>query len=313
MVLDGLASSAREHIALLRAVHRCERDLYNPGEELNQAITVYVRSWLPALNNYDEAVGLELPELDVAWVWHLHKTDPISYQSDCIRWYGRILDVPSGMSPFRYSSFLSSPKQLGNEKSPKMDSDFVDRIVLSAKNQSSFLWHVNWPEYEDGSFLEDSVHRYEMMLALMKKHPGTFIVPTYDIDNIWHTHLAFPCRYMEDCRRLAERVVNHDDKVGEDRSPSGFLTTSTAKTELLWNSTFNSTWRKKGGMYRGEPPSWYWSDRQRASALPREFPPRKQDHPIQDFTLGRFFTRHVVEVVGRAFGTDGMTEVRNDE
>ena len=311
MVLDGLATSAREHIELLRAVHRCEGDLYNQGEELNQAIIVYASSWLPALNNYDDAVGLELPALDVAWVWHLHKTDPTSYHRDCIRWYGRILDVPSGASPFRHSSRLSSPPNLHcNVNCPHLDFDFAERIVSSAKNQSSFLWHVNWPEYEDDSFLEDSVQRYGMMLALMNQHPGQFIVPTYDIDIIWHTHLAFPCRYIEDCRRLAGRDVNHDDQVGEDRSPGGFLTTSTAKTELLWNSTFSSPWRKEGGMYRGEPPSWYWSDRHRASALPRvpqQAP--KPDLPAES-TLGLFLARHVIGVVGRAFGTDGITEVR---
>ena len=184
-----------------------------------------------------------------------------------------------------------------------MDSDFMERIASSAKNQSSFLWHVNWPEYEDKAFLEQSVLRYEMMLALMKRHPQQFIVPTYDIDNIWHTHLAFPSKYIEDCRKLAGREINHDDDVGHDRAVGGFLSKSVAKTELLWNAFFATPWRKKGGMYRGEPPTWYWSDRLRASALPQ---PAVMERTAPTLRLADL---HTIEIVGRAFGTAGSTEV----
>jgi hypothetical protein len=171
----------------------------------------------------------------------------------------------------------------------------MERIESSAKNQSSFLWHVRWREYGDQKFLEDAAARYEMMLKLMREHPTTFIVPTYDIDVIWHTHLAFPCRYLTDCHRIAGRAINHDDGVGHDRSPAGFLITSAARTEKLWAAAFSSAWRKEGAMHRGEPPPWFWSDRARAAAAPPAAPP-----PVSQ--AAGLFRNYVVQVVGRAFG-----------
>ena len=153
------------------------------------------------------------------------------------------------------------------------------------------------------SFLRN-LTRYEMMLRFMKENPSHFIVPTYDIDNIWHTHLSFPCGYVEDCCRLASRPVHHDDDVGHDRSATSFLKVSTINTEKLWQSSFGAAWRKEGGMYRGEPPAWYWSDRLRAVA-----PVRSVAHWQAADMLALTF-HYAVEIFGRAFGTAGDSEVR---
>jgi hypothetical protein len=202
------------------------------------------------------------------------------------------------MSPFFHSSELSSAKESAMDKHLSIEADFFERISVSAKNQSTFLWHVRWPEYDDTVFLEESVARYELMLRLMKDNPTQFIVPTYDIDNIWHTHLAFPCRYIADCRRLAGRPINHDDDVGHDRSATSFLRASSTQTAKLWQSSFGTAWRKEGAMYRGEPPAWYWADRPRAA------------EPVANATRRTSALRYVVEIVGRAFGAPD-SEVRS--
>jgi hypothetical protein len=304
MSFEGLAVSARDHLALLRAVHLCGRDLYHAGPDLSKAIEVYVTQWLPKLNNHNESSSFELPEVDVAWVWYLHKTAPFSYQRDCIQWYGRILDVPAGMNPFSHSYLLSLHCEASVDIFSGTDSEFAERIASSAENQSSFLWHVNWPEYFDPAFLAESVNRYEMMLRLMKTHPNQLIVPTFDIDNIWRTHLAFPSRYIEDCRMLAGREINCDDEHGNNRSMAGLLVTSTSKTEKLWNASYESTWRRHGGMHRGEPPCWFWSDRQKAAAP--FFPPSPSLSAAQSLP---HIAQYAVHIVGRAFGTAGGTEV----
>ena len=139
--------------------------------------------------------------------------------------------------------------------------------------------------------------RYKSMLQLMKDHPTQFIVPTYDIDNIWHTHLAFPSSYHEYCIEMTGHKIHHDDDVGNDRSPGSFLLASTAKTEQLWQSTFGSSWRKKGAMYRGEPPAWYWSDRSRGAVMSGLSSPSPSD-PLFLSTFNNF----VVTIFGRAFG-----------
>jgi hypothetical protein len=307
MDLEYLQSSARDHIAFLRAVHLCKRDLYSAGNDLKQAIVIYLDFWLPTLYDYSEAretTSVGHPPLDVAWIWHLHKIDPGSYASDCIRWYGRVLDIPLGTSPFLFSSTLSSLSPghvLDVHMRLSEEGPFIDRIAASAKTQSTFLWQVRWSEYEDDGFLKESVNRYKMMMLLMKENPTQFIVPTYDIDNIWHTHLAYPCRYIEDCVRLAGRTIDHDDSV-VDRNSSSFLAISTATTERLWQASFGTAWTKKGGMYRGEPPSWYWSKRELAAT-----PDGAQSSHLP---VSKHFVAYAVQIMGRAFGHLIDAEVR---
>ena len=302
-MMRDLVAASRDHLAFLRAVHLCERDLYHSKSDLMQAVTVYTSCWLPSLKGCHDAARFSPPHLDVAWVWHLHKTDPTSYERDCCSWYGKVLDVPSGISPFCHLSELSplpAACDSATEKCICVEGDFFERISVSARNQSKFLWHTRWPEYDGTVFLEESVTRYQMMLRLMKENPAQFIVPTYDIDNIWHTHLAFPCRYIKDCCRIVGRSIHHDDDVGNDRSATSFLKASTIKTEELWQSTFGTPWKKEGCMHRGEPPAWYWANRFRA-ATPAWPIAQAADKPI--LTL-----RYAVEIFGHAFGTAGDSE-----
>ena len=293
--MDGfsvdLVEWSLEHRALLRAVHLCERSLYNDGPDLHAAIDCYLYQWLPALNSMT-LENWTPPSLDVAWVWHVHKLDPINYGKDCNEWFGNLLDAPHGVNPFMFSACVSSQTGLLNCSAIAADtSEFRSRIVGSAERQSSVLWHLRWPEYDDATFLEESVDRYRSMLVLMGKHPTQFIVPTYDIDNVWHTHMAFPRHYLADCLRIAGREIGHDDS-DSDRAAGSKLQVCSAATERLWKDAFGSDWRKRGAMYRGPPPAWFLLDRAAAAAAPAG--------AAEDFP--RASCECAVMVVGCAFG-----------
>jgi hypothetical protein len=263
-LLSDLVEWSLEHRALLRAVHLCDRDLYKAGEHLERAVDIYLRNWLPSLDSMRSADDWTAPYLDVAWVWHIHKLDPLQYSKDCHQWFGRLLDAPKGVNPFSFSTSLVCNTANQCTAITSDTSDSRSELISKAERQASLLWHLRWPEYDEIGFLEDSVDRYKMMLALMGKHPKTFIVPTYDIDNIWHTHMAFPSIYQADCTRLAGREIGHDDSDSE-RAPGSKLHTGAATTERLWREEYGSEWRKQGAMYRGEPPDWYFSDRAAAA------------------------------------------------
>jgi hypothetical protein len=241
----------------------------------------------------DSSEPFEPPTLDVAWVWHIHKLDPLNYARICKRWFGRILDVPCGMSPFTFSqNSLEKWSIMMLTSHQTIDSLALDEpglkesLVGRAGRQASLLWHMSTPQYDDIEFVEESVRRYELMLTLMEKHPNQFIVATYDIDNIWHTHLAYPRYYLADCLSIAGREIGHDDS-DTDRSKEGKLNTCAAKTAELWTAAFGSSWRKAGAMYRGEPPELYWKDRCAVAG----------QHPL---VAG---AECAVSVVGCAFGT----------
>jgi len=59
------------------------------------------------------------------------------------------------------------------------------------------------------------------------------IVPTLDIDLVWHTHMLFPGHYLRDTYDMIGHTPDHDDDM-----PSQKLELRREKTEALWNESF---------------------------------------------------------------------------
>jgi hypothetical protein len=57
--------------------------------------------------------------------------------------------------------------------------------------------------------LEDILMRSTYsFLDLMSTSPGSFLVPTLDIDLVWHTHQLMAHKYDTDCRELVGRFID---------------------------------------------------------------------------------------------------------
>ncbi|PPR02797.1 hypothetical protein CVT24_002220, partial [Panaeolus cyanescens] len=85
----------------------------------------------------------------------------------------------------------------------------------------------------DVRILHHAVARYHAFLDLMATHPETMLVPTLDIDLVWHTHQLMHSRYWNDCVKYVGRFIDHDDKVeGPD------LSNAFDKTGFLWRNRF---------------------------------------------------------------------------
>lgn len=259
-----IVTECRKHRDMLKAVHMCGKDLYNAGSELDRAIEAYEKCFIPRL--HDVLMGkttYEAPTLEVAWIWHLHKLDPHSYIKDCQKAFGGVLHIPEGASPFTFMLHAGKDSDYCGKKSTFSISCSIQECAMG---QSTFLWQVSGANYEDEDFLNAAALRYVMMLSLMRKHHGKFIIATYDMDIMWHTHLAFPQHYAADCKRLVGEVVGHDGSVN-DRVEGTKLNISASLSCDLFFEEYGFTWEKEGGMYRGEPPKWYWSDRHRAASM----------------------------------------------
>ena len=144
-------------------------------------------------------------------------------------------------------------------------------LLGSTERQSSFLWHLSTPHFADDQFLKAGIERYHKFILLRKlqlddqqndstKHPS-MIVPTYDIDLMWHTHMLSGLTfYHNDCRMLlGGSTLNHDDGVGEDRSQGGTLDVAFKKTKAIWKHSYGEDYSIPGGMYKGEPPTHFYS------------------------------------------------------
>jgi len=137
-------------------------------------------------------------------------------------------------------------------------------LVASVACQGNFLWQVSGPRFRDVDFLQQGAHRYARFLQLPSHRdsnkPPLPLVPTYQIDLMWHTHiLAHTAAYQADCLRIRGSYLHHDDSLN-DRTPGHTLDQAFRATVALWQDTYpeESSYIVPGGMYRGEPPLVYF-------------------------------------------------------
>jgi hypothetical protein len=66
------------------------------------------------------------------------------------------------------------------------------------QRQGGFLRHVLRACYSERPFLERALDRYLRFLLLWRDTPGLVVVPMYDIDLMWHAHMAHSGLYRRD-------------------------------------------------------------------------------------------------------------------
>lgn len=77
------------------------------------------------------------------------------------------------------------------------DQGFVHRILALTQAQGVLSGHVS---------------RYLKFLQLMKESEST-LIPTLDIDLLWHTHQLSPVAYKKYCKKYLGRQINHIDTI----------------------------------------------------------------------------------------------------
>jgi len=89
--------------------------------------------------------------------------------------------------------------------------------------------------------VEQAIARYKMFLLLVYLYPNTTIVPTREIDEVWHKHLSDTRKYREDCELLFGRFIDHFPYFGLrgelDRQD---LETSFVRTKALFEQHFGA-------------------------------------------------------------------------
>ena len=88
-------SEVKSHIAFLERVHddalNRGSSLYLSPAMLSVAVFRYEELWLPMLvTQKNDEKGL-VPPVDVAWVWHLHRLNPLGYAAFCLECFGTVL------------------------------------------------------------------------------------------------------------------------------------------------------------------------------------------------------------------------------
>lgn len=123
------------------------------------------------------------------------------------------------------------------------DRPFSVELVGAVIRQCSFIdkmTEFGWTpagafdQPEDEVVLHHAIARYHAFLDLMSSAPGSFFVPTLDIDLAWHTHQLKGELYHNDCIKLIRRFIDHDDRVEENHLATSFDVTCRA-----WQQRYN--------------------------------------------------------------------------
>lgn len=269
LTVPNLVTAAKRELSFLARVNQ-DPGLTNAGLSLDRAIRRYEWCWLPLLASQERGASPLVPPLDCAWVWHCHRLNPIQYAQDCKSLFGKILGAPVPEARHMVAA-TETTVQLWKKRFPaepyhhigqshsweeidttisRISYDLVDAVL----RQSSFFHQVSELHVRTESFLHAAEMRYKGFLHLAAKSKGKqFLVPTYDIDLMWHAHQLDPLAYRIDTLQILGKVLDHDDTDAE-RNENSKLHTCFHATKQLWENTFSLPYAKAGAMYRGDPP-----------------------------------------------------------
>lgn len=123
-----------------------------------------------------------------------------------------------------------------------VDSELAVKLRDAVVRQTSFVDKMNdrlWirsPEVK--GTIRRAIGRYKNFLTLLKLYPGHTIVPTLDIDLVWHTHQCTSIVYAEATKAIVGRFINHDDTIAKDS-----LATSYDASKIYYRVHFGTEYR----------------------------------------------------------------------
>ncbi|CAF4775904.1 unnamed protein product, partial [Rotaria sp. Silwood2] len=102
--------------------------------------------------------------------------------------------------------------------------DFLEKF------QQHYLYSFDLTKMDRSQF-KHLVQNYVSFMKLADKNE--MIVPTFDIDLIWHTHMRYPSQYQTASTSLCGFIVDHNDAI-----ESNTLTNAYQKTAKRWEKIY---------------------------------------------------------------------------
>jgi hypothetical protein len=224
-----------EHILLLRKVIN-HPEMKKEGPLLDSVIQDYCqRMARDEMRTTDQQ--LKLP-WQIEWIWHVHRLHPLTYLNDCST------QLSDGLVDKNAVTLIHNHEKKNKLKmifpSDNGYSLFVPSIDLRSavirqndflnKFQKHFLYSYDLELFGELRF-QSIVQDYVSFMKLAKK--GEIIVPTFDIDLIWHTYMRFPSYYHKLSEALCGFILDHDDAI-----ESSILTDAYQITADRWKQTY---------------------------------------------------------------------------
>ncbi|KAI1014633.1 hypothetical protein LB503_004108 [Fusarium chuoi] len=146
----------------------------------------------------------------------------------------------SGYRPSIYESPCKEYSQLFREYQSELAKQLRDAVIRQASfvdKMNSFMW-LRSPALE--GTIRRAITRYQNFCKLLKISKTT-VVPTLDIDLVWHTHQCTAKHYGQAMKVLTGKFVNHDDTIEKPQLGDGF-----GETRRLYRVYFGQEYRSCG-------------------------------------------------------------------
>lgn len=85
-------------------------------------------------------------------------------------------------------------------------------LLIDELDLEPIVFKLMHPDDGEGMTLEQAdvaVVRYRMFLKLCSMYPHRSIVPTKEIDEVWHAHILDTVKYRFDCDQIFGRFLDH--------------------------------------------------------------------------------------------------------
>lgn len=124
------------------------------------------------------------------------------------------------------NSVLSAANQIFLNKLQQLDLESIAEQLMQS----------GWSRQQTSS----AIKHYRMFLFLIYLHPNSQLVPTQEIDFVWHCHILNTRKYRKDCQMLFGRYIDHEpDSQFCGKVNSISLDTAFEQTQALFEQYFN--------------------------------------------------------------------------
>lgn len=229
------------------------------GLHVHNAVRRYETLWLPLVAQLDPTLQISAP-LDIEWVWYVHMLSPYAYNRDCLHRFGKVVDHRIS-SPKERNVGLNNAREIWEKSYPKEEfgldlmsppklshtfrSKFSYDIFWAISRQRFFNYQVSLKHYRDVKFLKKAMKRYKDFLRARLQDPSLTLNGCFDVQIIWHAHLAHPVSYRDDTRQIFGEMLSHYDTDAGSGIVAWKASPAQEKNSLAPKSI-------PGSMYRGE-------------------------------------------------------------
>lgn len=132
--------------------------------------------------------------------------------------------------------FLETETRTLPESIVNLDLGFLGRKLLeddmfeAQRRNGELLW--------DEERVARALQEYKQFLALMHWNPEAVLVPSEDIDDVWHMHVLNTARYQSDCEMIFGCIQHHFPSTGESEDAHDAHTRDLEETLQLFEEAF---------------------------------------------------------------------------